>query len=56
MYNIPFRLIFISTCSIYGFQLQLHIVNEKMGDMHHGNVSFTKSVPANEYDFYFNIN
>jgi hypothetical protein len=36
--------------------LKLHIVNEKLEEIHHGIVSITESIPANEYNFYLNIN
>ena len=31
--------------------LKLHIVNEKLEEIHHGIVSITESIPANEYNF-----
>lgn len=42
-------------CSINEMGLKLHIVNEKLGEIHHGIVSITESIPANEYNFYLHI-
>lgn len=38
-------------CSINEMGLKLHIVNEKLEEIHHGIVSITESIPANEYNF-----
>ena len=35
--------------------LKLHIVNEKLEEIHHGIVSITESIPANEYNLYLHI-
>ena len=49
--GIPYK-----SCPINKMGLKLHIVNEKLEEIHHGIVSITESIPANEYNLYLHIN
>ena len=53
--NVYDRGISYKSCSINEIGLKLHIVNEKLEEIHHGIVSITESIPANEYNLYLHI-